>query len=92
MRPPQMLYDGVGTRRVIPILIQTSEDGLRHGVSVLVGGGGDEVEGHGARDGEELHRDKYRGKHDHAPANVGPLCDHFQTFLRRDSASQVRNQ
>ena len=87
MRPPQMLYEGVGTRRVIPILIQTSEDGLRHGVSVLVGGGGDEVEGHGARDGEELHRDKYGGEHDHAATDVGPLRHHFQTFLRGDGVS-----
>ena len=88
MRPPQMLYDGVGTRRVIPILIQTSEDGLRHGVSVLVGGGGDEVEGHGARDGEELHRDKYGGEHDHAATDVGPLGHHFQAFLRYYYVSQ----
>ena len=88
MRPPQVLYDGVRTRRVIPVLVQTSEDGLCHGVSVLVGCGGDEVEGHGARDGKELHSDKYGGEHDHAAADVGPLGHHFQNFLlRRDSVS-----
>ena len=86
MRPPQMLYDCVGTRRVIPVLIQASEDGLRHWVSVLVGGGGDEVEGHCARDGEELQRDKYGGEHDHAATNVGPLGNHFQTFPRRTAS------
>ena len=88
MRPPQMLYDGIGARWMIPVLIQTSENGLCHGVSVLVWGGGDKVEGHGARDGEELHSDKNGGKDDHAAADVGPLGHHSQNFLlRRDSVS-----
>ena len=66
---------------MVPVVIETADDGLCDGVSVLVGGGGDEVEGHGPRDGEQLRDDEYGGEHDHAAADVGPLRDHCQAFL-----------
>ena len=81
MRPPQVLQDGVGADRVLRVEIETAQDALRHGVSVLVGAGGDEVEGHGARDGEELHRDEEGGEDDHAAPDVGALGHHLRGFL-----------
>ena len=76
-----MLDEAAGARRMFPVVVETADDGLRDWVSVLVGRGGDEVEGHGSRDGQELRDDEHGGEHDHAAADVGPLSDHCQASL-----------